>query len=220
MFKSLISFLTCQMVTLMKCLSDIKEKLDLIIVGLGVLGADTHPEHGSLVPTHQSKCVKIDGGAPQEISLYLVWNQHESKVVGKIWLDSAGNPVEGAIVDVEDCECFSDIGCSCNDSEDNAFDLSDVNKAENTKVAFDTPTFDKAHTDVGTNNWTAADLVAALNAAAANATAANNNNGIDYTGTTWAVHSTNPEAIVASGVNIPATLDLVSIGVSLPVTSI
>lgn len=113
----------------------------------------------------------------------------------------------------------SDIApcCPCGDTVtvENAFAIEPGFQTENTKYNLDDPGFTNAYADVGTANWTAADLAASLNANAAGAPA-------PYTTTVWGSGTS------ASGVDyvnvvsgpVPSSLDLISIPVSIPVSSI
>lgn len=95
-----------------------------------------------------------------------------------------------------------------------AFPIDPSWQTNNTKVDLDNPAFNNAYFDVGTNNWTAADLAAALNANAANAPS-------PYQTTVWAAgnNGTTDYVYVASG-PVPSSLDLISIPVSIPVGTV
>ena len=100
----------------------------------------------------------------------------------------------------------------------NAYSLKGVERTE-TKIGYDDPSFSSAFTGIPLINWTKADLVAVLNGDAGLAIPPNVLSGIDYSATTWSVHPTS-DAIVATGANIPATIDLVNLGISIPMTTI
>lgn len=139
------------------------------------------------------------------------------------YVDQYGKPYLDPVTPHDDpCECLKDCP-DCDDTppdntEKNIYKLADFLKQE-TKIGFDAPAFNKAHTGISPDGWDKASLAAQLNADAALATPVNNDSGIDYTGTTWAAHATE-DAVVASGANIPATLDFASINISVPVSII
>lgn len=97
------------------------------------------------------------------------------------------------------------------------YQLSDDMQAENTKYNLDDPGASNAYGDVGNANWTASQLAASLNANAANATGPTVPSNIDYSTTVWAGDDAGNYVYVVSG-PVPATLDLVSVPVSIPVT--
>lgn len=167
-----------------------------------------------------AQCVSIDGGEPQLATPATIWDDVAQAVVGTKWLNMDGTEITG-VVEIRDvCDCLAMINCCPADDATEGFSLAGVDKSDNSKFAFDTPTFDKAHGDAGSNNWTTADLIAALNASAAGATPANNNSAVDYTTTTFGAHPTNPDVIVVTAGPVPTTLDLVSINVSIPLTTV
>lgn len=96
----------------------------------------------------------------------------------------------------------------------NAFPLDKNWQVNNTKFNLDDPAFTNAYADVGTNNWTAADLAAALNASSGSAPA-------PYQTTVWAAgnNGTVDYVYVVSG-PVPTSIDLVSIPVSIPVGTV
>lgn len=220
MFIKLIGFLKCQSDKFMQMLADMLAVLNAILNGITELNANEYPDHISL-ELLDGVCVSVDDGEPTIAVPGITWDRKAGEPISKMWFTLTGDPITGTVVELDSCECYALADCDCGDTDtvENAFDLSEVDKSANTKFAFDSPSFTNAHGDAGTNNWTAADLVAALNSTAANATAAQNESGVDYTATTWAVHPT-ADAVVASGTNIPATLDLVSLSISLPVSTI
>jgi hypothetical protein len=89
----------------------------------------------------------------------------------------------------------------------------------NTKFNLDDPTATNAYADVGLDNWSVTDLANALNANASGATAGFIPSGISYTETVWAADVTNNAVYVVSG-PVPTSLDLVSIPVSIPISTV
>lgn len=132
---------------------------------------------------------------------------------------SSGSPVVTGVFDETFAPTTETIVACCDcggaTTQADAFPIDPANQVDNTKYNLDDPGFTNAYGDVGINNWTAADLAAALNADAASAPA-------PYTTTVWG-SGTSAGGVdyvyVVSG-PVPTSLDLVSVPISIPVSTI
>lgn len=104
----------------------------------------------------------------------------------------------------------------------NAFSLEGVDNSGNSKFNLDDSGVTGAYGDIGNNNWSAQDLATALNNTSANAVPPTVPSGINYSTTVWDFGVTNSgvEYVYVVSGNVPSTLDLVSIPVSIPVSSL
>lgn len=170
-------------------------------------------------------CASVDGVATY-VTPVVQYNTTTGAEVDVFYRDRLGVRITGVVVAADPCDCKC-ADCGSDELEDEAFDLTefmstqtDPNQPANTKVNLDDPSNTNAYFDVGFDGWTVADLVAQLNANAANAVGPTVPSNIDYSTTVFAVHPTIPTAMVVTSGPVPTTVDLVSIPLSLPVTSV
>lgn len=159
-------------------------------------------------------CVLVDG-VPAAATPISIIDPILGAVINTIYLDEMGALIEGVVeVNPDPCSC----GCvNCTEApSENVYQLEAFMQTEDTKYNLDDPTFTNAYGNVSAP-WTATDLANSLNTEAANAVPPMIPSGIDYSTTIWAGDDTANNVYVVSG-PAPTTLDLVSIGISIPVS--
>jgi len=168
-------------------------------------------------------CANVDG-LPMTVVPLVNIDTSANAVSSVLYVDIMGNHIIGTVVAANPCDCDC---LTCADPivppVMQGFGVAAFVGSENTKFNLDddgsTGSFN-AYGDVGLDNWTAIDLVNALNANSSAAIPATIPSGVDYSSTVFAVSPSNPDFIIVISGPIPAILTLASLPAVIPLITI
>lgn len=169
-------------------------------------------------------CVTVDG-TPTVVTPLVSIDAPREAILSTVYVDSTGNEVIGTIEVTDGCDCKDCTECP-EDPEPTmqGFGVAAFVGSDNSKFNLDDSgdmggNFN-AYGDIGTDNWNADDLVAALNSSSANATPPTIPSDVDYSSTVFGISPTNPDFIIIVSGPTPNILTLSSIPAVIPLITI